>query len=363
MRILHLVNSSDTGGAQTLIEAMARSRLAGQEIHVGVLAAPGALAVRLEASASSVTHFGSKGRTSDVVGLVRDVRQLVARLQPDVVHSHLFQANLLAAIAAPRGVAQVWTVHTSGHGARDRLRTRVALSSLDLAVNRADAIVACSETARDWMARRGWTHERVSTIRNGVTLPLSDASKPTIVTQPFFLSLARAHEMKDHRTLFSAFALSDTPGYELVCAGWNVDVTDSLISTALAGLDDDTLRRVRLMGTVSDPMPLLANARALVISSSFGEALPMAALEALAMGVPVITTNVGDCGETAVNSRLLVAPADPHALASAMTFVADADTDEYQELGAAARMAARRFDIAETVRSYADLYEEVLNAV
>nr|WP_300047368.1 glycosyltransferase [uncultured Nocardioides sp.] len=362
MRILHIVNSSDTGGAQTLIEAMCAARLDEQEVHVGVLAAPGALAARLEASASSVTHFGSSGRTSDVVGLVRDLRKLIGRIQPDVVHSHLIQANLLAAIATPRDVAQVWTVHTSGHGTHDKFRTRLALALLDRAFKRADAIVACSLSAGNWMDKRGWTPERISTIRNGVALPVTESGRPATPATPFFLSLARAHEMKDHRTLFTAFDRSDAPNYELVCAGWNVEATDHLMVTALAGLSDDTLQRIHLMGTVAHPQPLLAESRALVISSSYGEALPMAALEALALGVPVITTNVGDCGETAIDSRFLVAPNDPRALAAAMTFVAGADANEYDEFRTAARVAAKRFDIAETVRSYADVYTVVLHA-
>jgi glycosyltransferase involved in cell wall biosynthesis len=76
--------------------------------------------------------------------------------------------------------------------------------------------------------------------------------------------------------------------------------------------------RVSLLGPRKDVQSLLSKTKFLVISSRWGEALPMAGLEALARGVPVITTDVGDCKDLVVDPTFLVNPGDASQLAIAL---------------------------------------------
>ncbi|WP_343047346.1 glycosyltransferase [Nocardioides thalensis] len=353
--MLHVVNTSDTGGAQTLIEALAANAGANLSTHVCVLSAEGALADRLREVADSVTHLGSTGRTSDVARLAAGLRGVVRRIRPDVLHSHLFQSNLLAAAFAGRDIPHVWTVHTSGHGTRDRMRTQAVVRALRPFARRADAVVACSPTAAEWVGRQGWTAEDVPIVPNGVHVP-APADLPVRSGAPYILSLARAHEMKDHANLFAAFALvgDDT---ELVCAGLDVAEGTPIIDAALASVPADVRSRIRLLGSVDDPRALTRSARALVLSSSYGEALPMAALEALSVGTPVVTTDVGDCRMAATDPRLIVPPSDPHALATAIASVTASGTEAYAAMRREARALGQTFDIRRTVERYRAIYE------
>lgn len=358
MKVLHVVNTSDTGGAQTLIEALAANSGKDVSTHVCVLSKEGVLADRLRAVADSVTHLGSTGRTADVARLASGLRRAMRRVRPDVVHSHLFQANLLAAAAAGRRTPQVWTVHTSGHGARDSVRTQVVVRALKAFAHRADTVVACSPTAAEWVAEQGWPTGAVPIVPNGVSLPAGGELPPGPAGGSYVLSLARAHEMKDHATLFRAFALVGGET-ELLCAGLDVSAGTPIIDAALGSVPEDVRSRIRLLGSVDDPRELTRSARALVLSSSYGEALPMAALEALSHGTPVVTTDVGDCRMVATDPRLVVPPSDPGALASALVSVTSADPDTYEQMRREARSLGQAFDIRHTVDRYGTIYEGV----
>jgi glycosyltransferase involved in cell wall biosynthesis len=168
--------------------------------------------------------------------------------------------------------------------------------------------------------------------------------------------------MKDHHTLFSAYSQSELREMGLRCAGMDVTTENPLIASALAGVRPAARSNIELLGSVEDPQPLLREAAALVISSSYGEALPMAALEALAHGIPVVTTDVGDCAQAAVDPLLLVAPRDPAGLARAMRYLATAEQSVTDHLRSAAMTTAQRFDIRNTVSAYARVYEQVLRA-
>ena len=122
--VLHVVNAVSTGGAQTLIEAMAARRRPGQTLRLVVLAGPDTLSDRLEQVFDSVDYLDFATSSNNVPGLVRELKKVVDRLQPDVVHSHLLHADLANAVL-PRGRrARVSTVHTTGMTRDDPLRSR-----------------------------------------------------------------------------------------------------------------------------------------------------------------------------------------------------------------------------------------------
>lgn len=360
MKIAHLINSSDTGGAQSLVEGLAKHAQPDQEVHVGVLSSQGALATRLEAAATSVTHLGSRGQTSDIVSLAPAVRRWLADLTPDIVHSHLFQANLLAGLTVPGRARQVWTIHTSGHGRNDSVRTRLVVKALGLTVWRADALVACSGSANSWIRAR-WKRASVSTIVNGVPV-LASNNDVVRSRSSYIVSLARAHDMKDHANLFRAFALSHgASGMVLRCAGDGVEPGNPLIASALASVPREVVERIELLGPIADPSELLFRAEGLVISSAYGEALPMAALEAVARAVPVVTTDVGDCAAASVRPELVARPRDPNGLGAAIDFLVRCDDHTRQELRRASLALAHSFSIESVVDQYAKLYRELCN--
>jgi glycosyltransferase involved in cell wall biosynthesis len=118
------------------------------------------------------------------------------------------------------------------------------------------------------------------------------------------------------------------------------------------------LRCVRFLGARPD-IPQLLAASDLFVLPSLWEGLPMALLEGMAAGLPVIATDVAGSRQVVVNgeSGLLVPPGDPTALASAMTGLL-ADDAERTRLGRAARQRVEsEFSAARQAARHAEAYE------
>lgn len=357
MRVLHVVNDLNTGGAQTLIENLARLSPTGDEVGLHVLSGRGQLSDRIEPHFAFVAHAGMGRDSVNVPKAVSQVRRSVGRFRPDVVHSHLLQSDLLA-ILIPDAVAKVSTIHTTGLGPADRRRTRALAWAAARGSGRLDAAVACSGGAREYMRSAGYRAPIMTTIENGVALVERHDGSPR---GRDFVCLSRWHPMKDHTTLARAFAAYIAGGGDgdLLLAGTGMSADNADLRSLLVreGIAD----RVELLGVVQDIDAVCRRCRASVISSSYGEALPMAGLESLARGRPVITTDVGDCRRLAASPELLVPTGDPPALAAALRHVQHLSGAEAEGLADRAQAIVRdRYSIRRTSEAYGALYREVV---
>lgn len=359
MRILHIVNAAETGGAQTLIEAMCRSRVPGDEHHVIVLLGPGALSKRLGAVADSIHHAGLRRRDVLPFRAITMVRKVVESKKIEIVHSHLLQSDLVT-IFSGLAIPKLSTLHTSGAHESRQLAKLVGLAVAKLS-GRLDAVVACSPSARAYGSSARYANAgMIPVIHNGTAVPprYPAPEVPNAGRRVQLLQLARWHPMKDHRNLFQAVAILRARGINVHvdCAGVGMDPHNAELLALLE--ETGVAEAVRLHGAVDHVQDLFVRSSALVISSSHGEALPMAGLEALAAGLPVITTEVGDCAALAVDPELLVAPANPEALATAINSVASAGVQRWSELSRLAwERALASFEVGATARSYRHRYQ------
>ena len=131
-------------------------------------------------------------------------------------------------------------------------------------------------------------------------------------------------------------------------------------------LRDETARRVadlrsdsvRFLGAVPDAARLIACADLLVLSSSY-EGLPVVVMEALAAGVPVVSTAVGGVPDLIQSGHngLLTRPGDPDALAE--TILRAMRPEIHARLREGARDSAELVDISRTAEWFDELYDEV----
>lgn len=354
MRILHIVNDAQTGGAQTLIEAMCRSRVPGDEHHIIVLMSRGALSTRLELVADGVHHVGL--RRSDLLPFraISMVRRVAAKHDIDVIHTHLLQSDLVALLSRTR-IPVLSTLHTSGSHESRPLAKLVGWSVARLSV-RFNAVVACSASAREYARTSGYAQAgKTPVIHNGTTVqPAYPEPYPPKEGEPIrLLQLARWHPMKDHRNLFRALALVRSRGLEVEvhCAGQGMDRENAQLGSLLE--ETGVTEAVHLHGSVRNVAPLFDRCAAMTISSSHGEALPMAGLESLAAGIPVLTTDVGDCSILAVDPELLVPPSNPETLAEAIATLHGCSPAHWKALSRASwERAAADFEEGATSRAY-----------
>jgi glycosyltransferase involved in cell wall biosynthesis len=165
---------------------------------------------------------------------------------------------------------------------------------------------------------------------------------------------ARLVEAKDHFTLLRAFTevVTEIPGAELHIAG------DGELRGRLEALTRELKLsdRVTFHGPVSDTPRFFSKLDVFVLSS-LTEGLPVALLEAMAAGLPVVSTRAGGVEEAAIDGQnaFLVAPGDSGGLARAM--IRMARTPDLARMGALGReMVQERFSIERTWREYYKLF-------
>jgi glycosyltransferase involved in cell wall biosynthesis len=174
-------------------------------------------------------------------------------------------------------------------------------------------------------------------------------------TAPLVLTVARLDAQKGIVHLLDAAAA--VPHVSFAIAGDGPDRAALEQRAVALGVSD----RVRFLGHRQDVPSLLAAADLFVLPSLY-EGLPLAVLEAMAAGVPVIATAIGGTDEVVRDGEtgMLVPPANPAALAAAIAR-ALAGRESASRLALAARsLVAREYSVASMVRSVSHLYEELL---
>jgi glycosyltransferase involved in cell wall biosynthesis len=150
---------------------------------------------------------------------------------------------------------------------------------------------------------------------------------------------------------------SNAPLYLLLVGGGELE---NAVREQVAGLGLES--RVRFLGIRADVADILRASDVFVLSSRW-EGNPMSVMEAMAAGLPVVSTAVGGVPELVRDGEtgLLVPSEDTGALAQAIQALVD-NPARRQAMGAAARQhAVASFDIRHTVRGYEQLYEALLN--
>ncbi|MDQ0922277.1 glycogen(starch) synthase [Pseudarthrobacter sp. W1I19] len=285
-----------------------------------VLCPEGMLAQRLRDMGVAVLT-GHLGPAAGFHRSLRTLTQHLRHLRPDIVHSHLAYADVVAAAAALRtGVRLVTTEHGIAgddgiyHGAPWKSQVKALMHRIRLL--RADAVIAVSEATRRTMAAKWKPRRPVVVIPNGVdgheisrrVEELRKASGTAAGAK--ILSLSRLAPEKGLETLLSAFALVATENQEarLVIAGEG-PLRASLEKRAM---ELGVGHAVEFPGFV-DPVAAMADADVLV-QLSVWENCSYTLLDAVSAGIRVVATDVGGNPEI-VHKDCLVQQNSPHSVA------------------------------------------------
>jgi sugar transferase (PEP-CTERM/EpsH1 system associated) len=176
-------------------------------------------------------------------------------------------------------------------------------------------------------------------------------------------NVARLDKVKDHACLILAFKiLCDQPGQthdhcRLVIAGEGPQRGALEPQIAQLGLTE----KVRLLGDRDDVPNLLAECDVFVLSS-IAEGMPLTLLEAMAAGLPVITTNVGGTASVVVAGKtgILLPPSDPQKLADAIGVYVNDEKLRHQHGEAGYAHVVARFSLDKMMCAYETLYDQLL---
>lgn len=365
MNIALITSSLSGGGAARILSLMAShwSR-AGWRVTLFTLEDsskppfyPLAEEVRVRHLAVSRTSTGFLSALANNWRRLVTIRRAVLADRPDALVSFIDTTNILA-IFALLGVKVPVVVSERVHPAHEPMG-RLWSSLRRLAYPLADCLVVQTrQIARHF---KGWGLRRLEIIANPVTaLPESGGQCP-MLSRPCIVAAGRLSPQKDYALLLRAFARAarSQPDWSLYIAGEGPQREELERQIADLGLQG----RARLLGQVQDMGALYAQADASVLSSRY-EGFPNALCEAMAAGLPCIST---DCpsgpGEilTPGEDGLLVPCGDEDALARALGSLMD-DGALRARLGQAARLVSERFSPAAIMAQWELLLRSVLRS-
>lgn len=292
MRVLHVISEMGAGGAEALVSGMA---LAGGDVGwESAVACGGGFRVESLRAASLPVFDVPVARRSPlgVVRAARSVRRAVRSFQPDVVLAHNVSASLVARIATPRR-----PVVTVFHGVAEadvagavRVLRRVSTG-----------VVTVAAAARKRLLDAGLDSV---VITNAAFPSAPSADRATVRARlgtpagvPVALCPARLEPQKRHDVLLDAW--EQIPGdCELWLAG---------DGSLRAELEARTPRRVRFLGTRTDVRDLLEAADVTVLTSDW-EGMPIALLESLAAGRPIVASDVDGVREVLAGGGGVMVP-------------------------------------------------------
>jgi glycosyltransferase involved in cell wall biosynthesis len=357
-RVLHVINSLALAGAESLVTDMApRLRDLGFDVEVAVLSKGEThLQTTLGASGVPVTCARATHRYSPVH--VHSIHRLMR--EADLVHVHLFPSQLWAAAARCLFRGNVPMV-TSEHGSSNNRRGMPLVRVLDRLMYAAyDAVICNSRATATALCKWAPTvQSRIVVIPNGVDLERFRAAPAANRDQivggqqgPIAMFVARMDPQKDHATLLRAAAAIENLQLVLVGDGeLRPQLQAMAISLGIA-------HRVHFLGRRHDVPSLLKLADLYVHSTKF-EGFGIAALEAMAAGVPVVGSNVAGLAEVVSDAGLLVAPGNASGLAQAMRAVL-CNPELHGDLRRRGIARAHLFDISKTVSEHARIYDSLL---
>ena len=326
------------GGRVRVVEVMATGTNGGAQEHVYSLVTR-MDTDRYDVRVVSLSH-GSSIRRLEKAGIAVDVidepddhlavqalAELLAPLEPEVVHNHMFRAEVVGTKAALllgeqgcRRPAVVSTVHSS------RIRCVDDRQALRQLTPLMDRLIVVSKAIERKIRDEGRVGAPVSLIYNGVDLQRYNHQQPCCTlhddysipeASPIVGVVARLEAEKGHRTLIDAWplVLAAHPEAWLLIVGEGSERNSLEGQAASLGIADHIVFTGR-----REDVPAVTAALDVAVLPSYREAQGLSVLEAMALSRPVVASNVGGIPEMIEDgvSGLLVPPGDCDALAAAI---------------------------------------------
>jgi len=362
-RVIEILATLNRGGAERVATTLARKLDPARfETSVAALFDPGPASFKRELDEAQVpvrTLGKSKGLDPRMwPRLARALRDW----RPHIVHTHSYVLRYVW--PAARMVGRMTIVHTV-HNEADK-----EVDALGRWFNRmafrsgAVAVAISGEIARSF--RRVYGYEPHAVIPNGIDLgAYLDPSKRAEwraahgfqQNDLLIASVARLDPQKDPLALIRAFqsGLGEDPGCHLLLAGRGSLEAEARRLAEELGLGG----RIHFLGTVTD-VPELLSASDLFALSSRWEGSPLAVMEAMAAGLPVVAAAVGGVPELVEHevTGLLIPPGEVSRAAEVLRALAR-DPEKRRRLGIAARQKAVQFSIEKMTSAYGELFERV----
>jgi glycosyltransferase involved in cell wall biosynthesis len=345
IRILEVTATLKPAGAEHMLVSLA-SALNSDRFDVSVVslfnAFPGGLEPALDQRRIPVWHLG-KVAGPDVRMYAR-LKQVVDTFRPDIIHTHCYVTRYTFPL---RAKAMVHTVHNIASLEADRVGRAINRYAFRKGVVPIAVGAAVADSVREL-----YRLERPISIPNGIdTLRFRYPANRSLWRRLngfceedlLVVSVGRLTRQKNPMALVDA--ITQVPGAQLLLAG------EGELQNELVGHP-----RVHLLGVRQDIPELLSCCDIFALASRW-EGLPLAVLEAMAAGMPIVATSVGCVPEIVQHEKsgFLVHPGNQEELVTALRLLGQSATLR-RKMGEEARIRAESFSLQAMVSAYEHLF-------
>lgn len=356
MKILHVITSLRTGGAEKLmVDLLPRLKKSGNDVDL-LLFDGTDTQFRSDAEAAGIKVY-DLGIGGSVYSPLRLFKLISFLKKYDVVHTHNTAPQLFAAIG---GVLCSVMLCTTEHNTSNRRRSWRWYVAVDRWMyNRYRKVICISQKAEENLCKYlGRCKADITTINNGVDVAKYAYAEPSADLEAIapgsrkIIMVAGFRWEKDQDTLIKALKyLPQNFHLFLVGDGARREELESLIAA------DGVTPRVHLLGIRSD-VPQLLHAADYVVMSSHFEGLSLSSVEGMSVGRPFLASDVDGLREVVTGAGILFPHQDAKAFADEILSL-ESDSVRYRAVANRCAQRATQFDISVMASSYNSCYKEI----
>ena len=353
MKILHVITSLRTGGAEHLmVDLLPRLRDLGNEVELLIFdGTRTSFYEELEQKGIKIHSLGIGGNVYHPRNILK-LRKFIGKY--DIIHTHNTACQLFAPIAKMLKCGKSKLV-TTEHNATNRRRGKWYLKVIDKWMYaRYNHIICIADQTYTNLVEYIGQKPNISTIYNGVAierflLPINSISDK----KDFIITMVSAfRDQKDQDTLVKA--IKELPdNYRLQFAGDGVrrPIVEELVHTL--GVAD----RVDFLGIRTD-IPEILKSSDIVVLSSHWEGLSLSSIEGMASGRPFIASDVDGLREVVKDAGILFPHGDYKQLAKEIRQLCN-NPVHYNVVARECQERAKKFDISIMAKKYNELYKSL----
>lgn len=349
MKIVHVINSLATGGAENLVVNLAaQANSTGHQSRILVFKdSHGIPRTRALELGIDVKVLGKSIRDPRLLYRLRNATE-----DADIVHVHLFPALYWSLFVK---VPKIFTEHSTHNRRVGKIAFRITEY---FAYEQFEKIVAISEGVAESVKlhlEKIKSNTAVEVVPNGIPGDFFEIERKYRLEPTRIISIGSLKSIKRHHLALEAVALLENVSLRIAGDG-------PLKGELQESIDDLEIgERVELLGNVEDIPGLLADSD-LLLSTSLYEGFGLAAAEAQAAGIPVVGPNVSGFREVVINGEtgILFEQDDPQSIAHAVAKALD--EENYQRLVRNARRMTQKYTIENCFGHLLQIYKAVLSA-
>ena len=353
MRILHVITSLLTGGAEKLmVDLLPELNELGNEVELLIFNGERTpFYNQLEEKGIEIHHLQKNGNVYNPLNIFRMMKYMN---KFDIIHTHNTACQLFAPVAKILSFSKAKLV-TTEHSSNNRRRNKKILYLIDKWMyGRYHKIICISDQTASNLIDYTGEKNNITTIYNGVNTgkfinPIIPIKNPDNI---IITMVAGFRVGKDQDTLIRAMKLLPEKYHlQLVGDGVRRPEIEGLIRELSLG------NRIKLLGIRNDIPDILKNSDIIVLSSHW-EGLSLSNIEGMASGKPFIASDVDGLHEIVNGNGILFPDNDDKALAEAIETVCN-DNEKYISVAKRCQEKAKQYDISVMAEKYNQIYQSL----